>query len=334
VTLSGRPLKRHVRVKTCCRSVRNRPSIKEKGLGRKMKPLHRTLLGLAIAAAMLPVLIGVLACIPALPVPIGDPNKSRIDPALTGIWFDVYNEHLWVIQPYDRRTYVVSLYDFDLDDCIDRPFTSPVDPDLTKDGDRLGSPDYAMDAAAIAVKDDDAAGSDELIEIIFPSRPEWYEGGLDGEAALNWYKDFVIAARQDCDATLDGREVYNSWLTRLGKRSFMTMELLGAFTKHATFSPGAWFVLRLTKVGDDAVQAELVDVDFEGFEAANELFEALSKANKPTEKLREDYETVISEHSDAPELTDSDEPRLLIRIPRHDLEYFKENIANELLIIN
>jgi len=292
-------------------------------------------LGLAIAAVMLPILIGVLACIPALPVPIGDPNKSRIDPALTGVWFDVYREHLWVIQPYDGRTYLVTVYDFYPDDCVAPPFAGPVDPGLAKDGDRSDSPDDAMDTAATAVKDGAAGGSDELIEVIIdpnPDRPEWYEGGLDGEAALNWYKDFVVAVRQDCDATIDSSEVYKSWLTRLGKRSFMTMELTGVFTKQATFSPGAWFVLRLTGMGDEAIHAELVDVDFEGFKAANELFVALIKANKPIEKLREDYEAVISEHSDAPELTHSDDPRLLIRIPRHDLEYFAESIELKLLI--
>jgi hypothetical protein len=284
---------------------------------------------------MLPTLIGLLACIPALPVPIGDPNKSRIDPALTGVWFDVYKEHVWVIQPYDRRTYLVTLYDFDPDDCVAPPFAGPDDSDLTQDEDRSDSPDEAVHTAATAAKDDDAVGSDELIEeiiVIDTDRPEWYEGGLDGEAALNWYKDFVIAVRQDCDAKLDSPEVYKSWLTRLGKRSFMTMELTGTFTKQATFSPGVWFVLRLTAVGDEAVQVELVDVDFEGFEATNERFEAFTKANKPTEKLRKDYEAVIREHSDAAELTYSDDPRLLIRIPRHDLEYFAKSIDLGLLI--
>ena len=71
-----------------------------------MNSIYRRLGGLAIALLMVPVLIGLLAC---LPVPIGDPERSRIDSDLNGIWIapgdDVITVYLF--EPYDKRTWYV-----------------------------------------------------------------------------------------------------------------------------------------------------------------------------------------------------------------------------------
>ena len=64
--------------------------------------------GLGIAVILLPVVISLVACIPVLPVPIGNPEKSRVDPEMAGVWFDVLEENLWLIEPYDRRTYLTT----------------------------------------------------------------------------------------------------------------------------------------------------------------------------------------------------------------------------------
>jgi hypothetical protein len=69
-----------------------------------MRSRLRSLTGLLIAAGLVPVLAGVLAC---LPVPIGDPERSQIDPRLTGLWASW--EDGWefmLLEPYDARTWL------------------------------------------------------------------------------------------------------------------------------------------------------------------------------------------------------------------------------------
>jgi hypothetical protein len=81
-----------------------------------MKPIHRSLAGLAIASISLPVLLSLLAC---LPTPIGDPEKSRIDPSLSGMWV-MDDEGIVLIEPYDKRTWLVTLVATSLDDTCEQ----------------------------------------------------------------------------------------------------------------------------------------------------------------------------------------------------------------------
>lgn len=76
-----------------------------------MKPIHRSCIGLAIAIVSLPLFMSLLAC---LPVPIGNPEKSRIDPELSGMWI-MDGGALVLIEPYDKRTWLVSLVEIDHD---------------------------------------------------------------------------------------------------------------------------------------------------------------------------------------------------------------------------
>ena len=60
---------------------------------------------------LIPIFAGLLAC---MPVPIGDPERSRIDPELTGVWAVlskgeyVDEPGFYVFEPYDKRTWLVS----------------------------------------------------------------------------------------------------------------------------------------------------------------------------------------------------------------------------------
>jgi hypothetical protein len=60
---------------------------------------------------IIPLFAGLLAC---MPVPIGDPERSRIDPELSGIWAVLGEEGafdesgFYVFEPYDKRTWLVS----------------------------------------------------------------------------------------------------------------------------------------------------------------------------------------------------------------------------------
>jgi hypothetical protein len=78
-----------------------------------MKPLHRSLSGLLIAIVSAPIFMGLLAC---LPVPIGDPEKSRIDADLSGIWFVPDEPSIVLIEPYDKRTWIITIFEATIDE--------------------------------------------------------------------------------------------------------------------------------------------------------------------------------------------------------------------------
>lgn len=71
-----------------------------------MKANIRSICGATLMLAIIPMLAGLLAC---MPVPIGDPERSRIDPKMSGWW--VLEEDggavLCVLRPYDKRTWMV-----------------------------------------------------------------------------------------------------------------------------------------------------------------------------------------------------------------------------------
>lgn len=66
----------------------------------------RSISGAVLMLMIIPIFAGLLAC---MPVPIGDPERSRIDPDLSGPWvLDEGNDaNLYLFQPYDRRTWLV-----------------------------------------------------------------------------------------------------------------------------------------------------------------------------------------------------------------------------------
>jgi len=72
---------------------------------------YRSLTGLAIALLLIPALLVVMACF-TLPVPLGDPEKSRVDPDLSGVWIISDNEEFdgfLVLEPWDKRSWMVAL---------------------------------------------------------------------------------------------------------------------------------------------------------------------------------------------------------------------------------
>ena len=48
-----------------------------------MTPKIRSFSGAALMLVIIPIIAGLLAC---MPVPIGDPERSRVDPGLNGAW--------------------------------------------------------------------------------------------------------------------------------------------------------------------------------------------------------------------------------------------------------
>lgn len=79
-----------------------------------MKARTRSTSGALTAVLIIPFVIGLLACIP---VPIGDPEKSRVDDEITGAWFVREGEDAYVhlFEPYDKRTWLVTKIELEID---------------------------------------------------------------------------------------------------------------------------------------------------------------------------------------------------------------------------
>ena len=70
-----------------------------------MKPTTRSISGAVVMLAIIPAIIGILAC---MPVPIGDPERSRIDPAISGVWVLLEESAFYAFEPYDKRTWLLT----------------------------------------------------------------------------------------------------------------------------------------------------------------------------------------------------------------------------------
>ncbi len=68
----------------------------------------RSIGGALLMLVIIPVFAGLLAC---MPVPIGNPERSRIDPDLSGVWIvesDGDASGIYLFQPWDKRTWLVA----------------------------------------------------------------------------------------------------------------------------------------------------------------------------------------------------------------------------------
>lgn len=72
-----------------------------------MRPNIRSLSGIVLMLGIIPIFAGLLAC---MPVPIGDPERSRIDPDLNGVWAVETSDDagpVYFLRPYDKRTWLI-----------------------------------------------------------------------------------------------------------------------------------------------------------------------------------------------------------------------------------
>ena len=72
-----------------------------------MTPKIRSFSGAALMLVIIPIFAGLLAC---MPVPVGNPERSRIDSELSGVWAmmeDGAESGHYLFRPYDKRTWLV-----------------------------------------------------------------------------------------------------------------------------------------------------------------------------------------------------------------------------------
>lgn len=73
-----------------------------------MRPNKRSISGAMLMLVITPAIIGLLAC---MPVPIGDPERSRIDPDISGAWVLMEGDSdasFYAFEPYDKRTWLLT----------------------------------------------------------------------------------------------------------------------------------------------------------------------------------------------------------------------------------
>ena len=87
---------------------------------------RRWMIPLLASLPVAAVVVGLGAC---LPVPLGDPETSAVDPRLAGVWTNDFKEAggtCLVALPYDARTYFVHVVDVERAGAVELPLEGPV----------------------------------------------------------------------------------------------------------------------------------------------------------------------------------------------------------------
>lgn len=207
-------------------------------------PRHRTLLGLTLGVLFVPVMLGITAC---LETPIGDPERGWVDPRITGVWMageisgdGVEEAMVWVFEPYDQRTWLVTWYSFDQVSTADE-----AGPDAGSGTPETGLPvvEDGVASAADGQSADDAGSSDEPPPRLTPDQVRQVVAALNAEE-LTADEEFVA---------------FKSWLTSIGKSRYLVLEPKLVLTSDRGFDPDVWFAFRLV-LRDGAMGLSLVDL--------------------------------------------------------------------------
>lgn len=78
-----------------------------------MTSKSRSFSGAALMLVILPIFAGLLACMPEH-VPLGNPDRAKIDPDLTGMWITEGDHDLLgqftILQPWDKHTWMMTTF--------------------------------------------------------------------------------------------------------------------------------------------------------------------------------------------------------------------------------
>lgn len=194
----------------------------------------RTIVGFVIGVLFIPVMLGVSAC---LETPIGDPEKGWVDPRVSGVWMggdpdpEEFNAILWLFEPYDSRTWLVTWVGLGLQDQEEEEAELP-----------------AEEAPIAGEGGSEAAGAPPPADEV--------------EAAARLLTDadvlHILETLDDERVESQGVFVFKAWLTSIADRRFLVLEPKAAVNDEKGFGLGAWFVYRLVLRGD---RMELAEID-------------------------------------------------------------------------
>lgn len=181
---------------------------------------RRSLVGWAVALLLLPFLLGSGSCY-ILKIPLGDPEQGWADPRISGVWLAFEGKHpkppdfagtIWVFEPYDSKTWLVTLAGFGVDAAFAAPPGQASAPSSSE-----AQPSPAQESAS-AVEQRPEPGARDVLRIV---------ESLGSERAQP-----------------QGSVVFKAWLVTLGGRRFLVMEPKVAPSSERGFRPKFWWVFR------------------------------------------------------------------------------------------
>ena len=189
---------------------------------------YRSRFGFLLAVFMHPALLGVMACF-ELPAPVGDPERSRIDPALSGVWVWPSGEGedwMFIFEPYDKRTWLVRW-------------------------------------VLLSEADDDADEPEEA------EGPEQAKKARIGEepATVEQTEPSILGLIETGELKIDNIALMKAWRKRISGRSFITFEFRGMIDKESGLEPYVWWVAKAELVDENNLSLQFVNQDLEGIEA-------------------------------------------------------------------
>jgi len=195
---------------------------------------NRSRAGLIVSILILPLLLGVMACF-VLPVPIGNPEKSRIDPAMSGIWLAAGESEGWLValEPYDKRTWLVTWMVLEA--------ATDEDEEDGDDGAEVDEPETA--------KEDDAVTSDAEDVIV------------DAETAESY-----LERLRDGAYVIDQVTFHKGWLTRIKGVRFMVWQPMVDLDSERGMDPEWWWVQRVESVNSEHMDTDFINPEFEDLE--------------------------------------------------------------------
>jgi hypothetical protein len=192
---------------------------------------NRSRAGLIVSILILPLLLGVMACF-VLPVPIGNPEKSRIDPAMSGIWLAADESEGWLValEPYDKRTWLVTWMMLEA--------ATDEDEEDGDDGAEVDEPETA--------KEDDVVTSDPEVVVV------------DAETAESY-----LERLRDGAYVIDQVSFHKGWLTTIKGVRFMVWQPMVDVGSERGMNPEWWWVQRVESVNSEHMDTDFINPEFE-----------------------------------------------------------------------
>ena len=253
----------------------------------------RTVAGLALAILFVPVMLGISAC---LETPIGDPEKGWVDPRITGVWLsgdpvpEDFNATLWLFEPYDSRTWLVTWVGYGEPDEED-----PEEPTASEAG--AATEDVAATPASIGAEEVTAGGAEPVEE----EAQETLVAPLAPADVLR-----ILGSLADERVEPQGQFVFKGWITSIAGRRFLVLEPQMSVDSERAFRPEAWFVYRLA-LKEGRMELALVTDNIDDLTGVTSRGEA---------------EQIIARHVADPDLYDETYP--IYRIPEESYDEVAE----------
>ena len=212
--------------------------------GRKRKQRARSVTGLLVTLCLLPLLLANMACMDPLPVPVGDAERSRIDPRLNGMWvgmmFDI--PYILVFDSFDKRAWVMSMYGLAVDDDFGD------EPEADADSPKVDTVvELREEEVVVELLEDDTVVvlQEEDVEVEPANAAAWLDAlqsvSIDDKAY--WH--------------------YKVWKTKLRDTEFLTWEAASVLDEDGLHKANLWYVWKLEWLDKDGFELSLVDDEFE-----------------------------------------------------------------------